>query len=147
MLIQELMDSKVQYDVIKDNASIFKTRAKIGDRFIEFSATELGADGNGGVEWDVAFYETKDRNSRLTFARTGSGDELKVFSMVIASFKEFMDRYHPTAISFSADKDGESDTRAKLYARMASKYLKGWKADKIEQGSSNTTQFRYTKEE
>lgn len=139
MLIQELLNSKVAYDVIKDNATTFRTVAKIGDRLITFTAFK--EDEN---EWDIAFYESEDIHSAVTYRKTGSGDELKVFSMVIASFKEFMDRYSPEIITFTADKDGESDTRAKLYARMAAKYLKGWKADSTDHG--NTTHFRYTKE-
>jgi hypothetical protein len=63
---------------------------------------------------------------------------------VIASFKEFLDRYHPEVVMFTADKDGESNTRAKLYARMAAKYLSGWSEQKTEHGK--TTHFMYTKE-
>lgn len=140
MKLNELMDSKVPYDVIKDNATKFQTVAKIGDRFITFTAFNDGDQG-----WDVAFYESKDHHSPQTYAKTGSGDELKVFSMVMASFKEFMDRYHPTMITFSADKDDGSDTRAKLYRRMVDRYLKGWKREEIEHGK--TTHFTYIKEE
>lgn len=138
--LDELLNSDVKYDVIKDSANKFQTIAKIGDRFITFSAYNDGDQG-----WDVAFYESKDHHSPHTYGKTGSGDELKVFSMVMASFKEFLDRYHPDVITFTADKDGESDTRAKLYSRIASKYLKGFTGEKFEHGK--TTHFRYTKDE
>jgi hypothetical protein len=142
MKLDELLNSKVPYDVVKEGAGLFKTQAKIGERFITFSASLAEDEENA---WDVAFYESKDFWTPYTAARTGSGDELKVFSMVIASFKEFLDRYHPEVISFTADKEGDSDVRAKLYSRMAAKYLNGWIGREVKHG--NTTHFTYVKDQ
>jgi hypothetical protein len=140
MLIQELLNSKVDYEVTKQNASTFKTLAQIGDRWITFIATKEDED-----VWDLAFYESENWNAPLTSAKTGSGDELKVFSMVMASIKEFLDRYSPNTVIFTADKDDGSETRAKLYGRIASKYLKGFTGEKFDHGK--TTHFTYTKDE
>ncbi len=140
MFIAELLNSRVAYDVIKDTATRFQTIAKIGDRFITFTAFNDGDQG-----WDVSFYETKDHRSKMAYGMTGSGDELKVFSMVKASFGEFLERYAPQRITFTADKENDDDTRANLYRRIAHKYLKGWTHSEFDHG--NTTHFAYTKDE
>lgn len=141
MLLQELLDSKVKYTVTKETAKIFTTQAEIGGRVIHFEALNDGEQG-----WVIDFAEVVTKNDRTGhhFGRTGSGSELQVFSMIVDSLKEFVARYHPTLVTFTADKDGESDTRAKLYRRLADKYFKGWKRSEFVHG--NTTHFTYEKE-
>lgn len=142
MKLQEILDSKVPYEVVTSTARTFRAKAKIGGRYITFEADD---NMNGG--WDIQFSETDgDEGSSPAFGKTGRGNELAVFSMVSAAFKEFLDRYHPPAITFTADKDDKgSDTRAKLYRKLLDKYLKGWTRDEIEYRKS--THFTYTKED
>lgn len=143
MLLQELLNSDVKYDVTIDNAKSFATRAEIGGRTIQFLAMNDGEQG-----WTIDFAEVEVKNGKDVshkYGKTNSGNELQVFSMIMASLKEFQDRYHPSIITFTADKDGDSDTRAKLYRRLANKYFKGWKREEFNHG--NTTHFTYTKDE
>ena len=142
MLLQELLNSKIKYIVTKETAKVFSTQAEIGGRTIHFEAINDGEQG-----WMIDFAEVVTKNNRVghNFGRTGSGSELQVFSMIVDSMKEFEARYNPTMITFTADKDGDSDTRAKLYRRLADKYFKGWKREEFNHG--NTTHFTYTKEE
>jgi len=143
MLLSEILNSRVKYTVTKETAKIFATRAEIGGRDIQFLAVN---DGDQGWSIDFAEVDIKDgKDLGHKYGRTQSGSELQVFSMIIDSLKEFESRYHPTMITFTADKDGDSDTRAKLYRRLADKYFKGWKREEFDHG--NTTHFTYTKEE
>jgi len=142
MLLQEILNSKVKYTVTKETAKTFATQAEVGGRIIQFTAYNDGEQG-----WSIDFAEvvTKSNRTGPVFGRTGSGSELQVFSMIVDSLKELEARYHPTMITFTADKDGDSDTRAKLYRRLADKYFKGWKREEFNHG--NTTHFTYTKDE
>lgn len=142
MFLQELLNSKVKYTVTKETAKVFSTQAEIGGRMIHFEAINDGEQG-----WMIDFAEVVTKNDRVghNFGRTGSGSELQVFSMIVDSLKEFQARYHPTLITFTADKDGDSDTRAKLYRRLADKYFKGWTRSEFDHG--NTTHFTYEKDD
>jgi hypothetical protein len=138
MLLQEILNSKIKYTVVKETANTFVTQAEIGGRLIRFTADEMYE------RWNVEFAEVTTRHKH-NWGRTGSGSELQVFSMVVDSMKEFMSRYHPTVICFSASKDDGSDARVSLYRRLASKYLKGWTREEFDHGDS--TEFTYTKDE
>jgi hypothetical protein len=146
MLLNELLDSKVKSEVQTETAGKFVVSALIGDakknneRRIVFSASLEEDEENA---WEVAFYELKD--GVKTYSLTGRGDELKVFSFVSAALQEFIDRYHPEVFSFSADKDGDSDTRASLYKRLMDKNLKGYEGTQTKMKSS--TMFSYTRKD
>lgn len=109
--ISEALDSKVDYKVMRATARMFRTRATIGSRDVVFTA-----DTQGSGLWEVDFKEINDTDS--TFQATGSGEELKVFAMVDASLKEFVARYAPEKIMFSAKEENAKNTREKVYTRL-----------------------------
>ncbi len=134
MKIFELLDSKVNFETIRNTEKSFWSLAKIGNREIEFRASkEYGADDT--ELWDILFLEripngtTKDGKPSYenTFSLTGSGNPLEVGSMIISSLKEFDAQYHPMHIQFSADKSEGS--RAKIYRRFMVKALPNFKED------------------
>jgi hypothetical protein len=123
MKLNEILDKKVDYEVVKSSSSVFHTRAEINGRIINFGAVE-----EGPGEWEIEFNEKAD--GKITYAATGSGGELEVFAMVKASTEEFVQRYKPRVMMFTSDKDGTG--RSKLYDKLAKKfkipgytYLKG----------------------
>ena len=92
---------------------------------IEFEreATEHG-------NWVVYFYRGG------SFENTGQGDQVKIFSTVIAAIKELIDKEDPLVISFAAEKDGsqkDKTSREKLYARLVKKFAStvGYKIDTV----------------
>ena len=113
MLINELFNSKAEYEVVRRETSEFGTEAMINGRKIEFDAVD-----NGEGVWEVAFAETKP-GERSTFNVTGSGAAIEVFNMVKASMTQFMQEYKPKVIQCSASKSEKgSSTRASLYKRV-----------------------------
>jgi hypothetical protein len=113
-LVDESFDSQVQGKLVRATDDLFTTKADIGGRTIVFNATSYIA-GRAGIFWEVDFSE-KTANNGTTFAKTGGGGEMQVFSFVIESIKELIARYKPDAIEFSSHKaDGN---RSKLYQRM-----------------------------
>lgn len=108
--ITEVFNSDVPGKVIKSTNTHFVTRATIGDRDIKFTAV-----GESG-EWEIGFVEHSAKASN-TFSKTGSGNELQVFSFVIESIKLFLSQYSPDAAVFTSDKSDVN--RSALYAKMA----------------------------
>jgi hypothetical protein len=115
MKLDEILNKKIDYEVVRSSGSVFHTQAEINGRTINFGAVE---EGNG--EWELEFNEKK--NGRNTYVATGSGGELEVFSMVKASIEEFVQRYHPRVMFFTADKEDGKTTRADLYDRLAKRF-------------------------
>jgi hypothetical protein len=115
-LIRESFDSEVPYTVVRAGNDWFTTRANINGRMITFNAASYST--ANGYNWEIDFSE-KSSQSGTTFAKTGNGGEMQVFSFVIASIKELIARYAPAAIEFASHKaDGN---RSKLYQRMLSR--------------------------
>lgn len=135
MKLDEILKSAVAYDVKAENQYTFKTSSHIGDREITFSAHyEDGED-----YWEIVFEEITKHGS--TYASTGNGHEFRVLAMVRASIAEFVDRYHPRVIHFSA----ESVTRGNVYRKMVAPVLKNYEA--YEQQSGNYVLFTYTRKD
>lgn len=139
MLLVELFDSKINYSVDAATASKFKTSATIEDRDIIF-ITDIDNSGKYGVEATIEFGEMKtgsDGKKRITYDLTGSGGEMKVFSMVGQSVKEMVNRYQPDMILFSADKDGkETSKRADVYEKLLKKFAPEYEAIRKDAGQS-----------
>jgi hypothetical protein len=83
--------------------------------------------------WMVEFYRNNSQEV------TGEGDAQKVFSTVLVAIQQFITKYKPLKIYFSASKEidptinyGPDDvvpnpeSRAKLYDRMVLRYAKSW---------------------
>lgn len=117
MLVQELLNTKVEYEVKKARADEFVCIGKVGERFIEFTAMTSDADSTD--EWDVEFGERKTEVSNIKYNITGSGNELEVLALVKDCFVDFIKRYkHPKRIVFTAAKENESSARGNVYERM-----------------------------
>jgi hypothetical protein len=95
--------------------------------------------------WMVEFYRNNSQEV------TGEGDAQKVFSTVLVAIQQFIKKYKPLKIYFSASKEmdpginyGPDDvvpnpeSRAKLYDRMVLRYAKSWgyKFFRADNGSS-----------
>ena len=95
--------------------------------------------------WMVEFYRNNSQEV------TGEGDAQKVFSTVLLAIQQFIKKYKPLKIYFSASKEidpsinyGPDDvvpnpeSRAKLYDRMVLRYAKSWgyKFFRADNGSS-----------
>ena len=80
--------------------------------------------------WMVEFYRNNSQEV------TGEGDAQKVFSTVLTAIQQFIKKYKPLKIYFSASKEVDMDadnvekfnpeSRAKLYDRMVLRYAKSW---------------------
>ena len=114
MKLDEILSNIHQYDVVTDTANKFKTRALINGRHIEcvFVRDESQSD-----TWDFEF--TEDTDSGKTTKETGSGGEFKVLSVVLSSLLEFIDRYEPSTVQFTAD----GTQRIKLYTKILNKLI------------------------
>lgn len=104
--VQEALTKRVPYEVVRATPKLFSTEAKIGDRKVKFIATRVSDD------WDIEFSELDDKGDE-TFTATGSGNAFEVLSFVFGSMREFVDRYKPDAMQFTAD----SSTRAAIYRK------------------------------
>jgi hypothetical protein len=61
---------------------------------------------------------------------TGEGDAMRVFATVLTAIQQYIKKYKPARLSFSARKEVEQDqnseSRSKLYDRMVQRYSKSW---------------------
>lgn len=118
MKLNEILNKKIDYEVVRAVGTLFHTQATINDREIHFSAIDE-EDGS----WELSFGEKK-AGGKVSYGKTGSGGELEVFSMVKASIEEFVQRYQPEQMHFTADKDGDEkgNTRADVYERLMKRF-------------------------
>lgn len=115
--LSESFTSQVPMQIVRAGSDLFTTRAEINGRTITVNCVSYD-DNKGRTIWEVDFSE-KTPHGGVTFAKTGNGGEMQVFSFAIASINELITRYAPDEITFSSDKaDGN---RTKLYQRMLSK--------------------------
>jgi len=122
-LLQEIADKKIDYTVVTVNRLVFSAIATIGNRKIKFSAVDTESDTEG---WDIGFSEMKLDGSGKTYMATGSGKEFEVAAAVIAMMREFVDRYDPWMITFSAKQEKETsnrNARAEVYKRLLARHF------------------------
>lgn len=127
--ITESFDSNVHGKLIKATNNVFSTRAKIGNRDIVFSATSYNPTGDN--IWEIEFVEKGIHGS--THGKSGSGNELQVFSFVIESTELLIAKYKPSEIQFTSHKaDGN---RSSLYTRLVKRIkIPGYHVADIESG-------------
>ena len=123
--LNELFDQKFETSIISQNADNFKVAADIGEGKIVFSASSAGAeDGDEPNTWDVVFRNIGPNvGKNQQFSMTGTGNEFAVMSFVKDCIDDFVGQYQPDVIRFTADKEGKSNSRAKLYAGMIKRYM------------------------
>lgn len=115
--IEEAFDTDVKGDVVRATNDLFTTAATIGNRKIVFNASayERGSDNNNSdTVWEIEFTEKTPGN--VTYGKTGSGNEMQVFSFVINSVKELIARYNPSEIEFGSAK--ADSNRSALYNKL-----------------------------
>jgi hypothetical protein len=137
MKLNELLDRKVKYHVIEKELYKFATGAKIGGRTIVFEAMYDKAEN----QWTVQFEEFSEKDELGTFDVSGSGNELEVFSMIKGSMEEFIGRYTPDLVTFTASKKTGKTNRADLYTRLLNRFkIPGYKM--IKQDSKVAADFK-----
>lgn len=138
MLLTEIFSKDVPYEIVRAKPHNFVTRAIIGGRQVNFMADHF--DEGRDDPWTIMFSEV---NAGVpTYGKTGKGHEFEVFSFVANSLKEFLQRYHPTNISLSADKrDGQG--RLRIYKRLAGDVLKGYSAVETEHETDSSWHLDY----
>lgn len=133
----ESLDSDVPYSVVKASKTTFSTSAVIGHREVVFIAHHEAYEDELEDHWSVTFQETMGNNN-YTYSKTGSGNELQVFSFVIASIKELIARYSPIAIAFESEND--DGNRTSLYNKLIQKVkMPGYTHSRTIQGAHSTT--------
>lgn len=141
-LVIESFDSDVKGKVTKAGNNFFSTTADVGGRTILFNAAIYGPSGLN--QWEIDFLEKTNKGP--TYGKSGSGNEMQVFSFVIDSLKELISRYHPEEIIFNSHKADMN--RSKLYARMMKRVpsvLPGYNAGPTDSTESSDT-FRVVKD-
>lgn len=138
-IINEVFDSNVPGKVVKRTNSSFITKATIGNRDIKFHAS--GYEG----DWEVDFVEQSPTKGD-TFGKSGSGNELQVFSFVIESLKLFISTYQPQQVMFTSDKSDAN--RSKLYATMAKRVkIPGYHVEVTDAGMAGYDMFKIIRDE
>lgn len=113
MILREVLDSPGRYTFDKQNGH-FTVNGK--DYTVQFSRR---LDGGPGVGLHFMLTSKDGQDQNYNSGVTGTGDELVVFSTVIAMMEEYFGRFRPAAIQFSAQTDEPS--RVKLYDRMVAR--------------------------
>ena len=126
----ESFDSNVQGMLVRATNDLFTTKAEIGNRTIIFNAS--GFEEDSKFKWEIEFTEKTTGN--ITYGKSGSGNEMQVFSFVIDSIKELISRYNPDEITFGSHK--ADNNRSSLYKRMATRIkLPGYHLADVESDS------------
>jgi hypothetical protein len=117
-VLTELFDNSYPYKLKhgKDDFGGSKTTAKINlpdgsDLEIIFSLQDISKD-----KWELFFR----RGDKISV--TSQGDQYKIFSTVLSVADKSIKKYSPKIIFFTAEKDGDSASRMKLYDRMVSRF-------------------------
>ena len=91
---------------------------------------------DGSVAWEVEFWRNEYQDI------TGEGDQFRVFATVLQAINEFVAKYKPINLSFTATKKVEpwqkSMSRANLYDRLVQRYARasGYRAFRADTGNN-----------
>lgn len=119
MILQELFNKKIDFDVVDDSTRQLKTSAVINNRTI---IVNCQSDSND--KWYVDFGEPSEMDSLdINMTMTGNGGEFEVLSFVKDTLLLLVQKRNPKVITFLAETDSGHDglTRIKVYERMARK--------------------------
>jgi len=100
--------------------------------------------------WEIVFWLNNkgkgfDDESMALTGTAGAG-ATKVFATIVQIFEVFVKEVKPTKIKFTADKtEGVRTTRAKLYARFATKFARAYGYDLKTQDNVIDIDFLFTK--
>jgi len=81
-------------------------------------------DNEGEEVVEVEFYRNNSQEV------TGEGDAMRIFATVLTAIQQYVKKYKPARLTFSARKEVEQDqnteSRAKLYDRLVQRYSNAW---------------------
>lgn len=126
MFLKELLDTDIDYKVIRATPKSFNTRATIGENDILFTAYKV-RDDEGLNAWMIEFAQvsTDAGHEKFTFRKTGTGMPFHVFSMIKKSIEEFLERYQPDEIHFTAE-TSDGAARLQVYKKLFARALKSY---------------------
>ena len=124
--INELFDKPYTYNWVVRSEDGWQAKANVADGgFLHVNFNPITLDG---AEWEINF----QRDGSESFNANGKGDEIKIFSTVVAVVKEWYAEISKQgwpdeplrAIEFTAKKDSSetSNSRVRLYDRFAKKF-------------------------
>lgn len=133
MKLLEILDKPLPFKVVGDGDFTWMAAFAAGDRVIKFEAENEGAmDDDDEGEWTIVFGEkvkNSDEYPTYNYDKTGSGNEIEVFSTLKSIIAKFINDKKPETVVFSADKSGKNN-RARLYAKLFKKNLPaGWRLE------------------
>lgn len=118
--IAEVADKIVPYEVTAATERRFKAEATIAGRKIRLICALASEEHD---QWDVEF-EEEPPDGRWSVNAKGSGGEFEVAGFITSALREFITRYEPSMMSFSAAKgsgknqSGMDDTRSNVYLKI-----------------------------
>jgi len=116
--ITESFTSSVDSTLVRATRDLFTRNAVIGNRSIVFNAARYSSSKHDNADiWEIEFIQKTP--GRVSYSKTGAGNEMQVFSFVIECMRELIARYSPSRIEFSSHQDDKNRTR--LYAKMLQK--------------------------
>jgi hypothetical protein len=124
MILTELFDRSAQYTFVRD----WQAEFAIADRryVVDFLPSD---DAKGAIDLSFAMKGTNGSDHHF---RTHTGNEIAVFSTVIACVREYLSKNSPTSIAFGAEKSEPS--RVKLYDRLVRHMSPGWRHTREDRG-------------
>lgn len=117
--VTETFDSVHRMTLDKNSGHDYIVSSVVDNKKVVFRATRTLSILDGKTpSWEIVFWIVDDKGDDR-YDRTGTGNQLKIFSFVIQSLKDFIIDKDPEMIEFSASKaDGN---RVRLYSKLASK--------------------------
>jgi hypothetical protein len=133
MKLNELFDKedhggKVAVDRKNGYDPVFEVTKQIGGREITFTVEK-----DLGVRYVISFSEDSEQTEsgeKSNHGLTGSGNEIEVMSFVMACMREFIQKFNPKAMEFSAFKTEQS--RVQLYKRMIKRFANDFDTQEVE---------------
>jgi hypothetical protein len=121
MILFEILNKKIDYKVIDDDAYVYIASAVIKGRTIEFEGHRTLDHGFNSV-WVINFREIS--GDRCTYNLTKNGGEFEVFAFIKQMIEELIRKRKPNFIRFTSDKGDK--IRSSLYKKLIMKYAKGY---------------------
>jgi len=97
----------------------------------------------GDAEYQVEFWRGPSQEV------TGEGDAQRIFATVLNTIQKFIKEHNPLRLTFSATKDvapgQNSESRAKLYNRLADRYAAAWGYDALINDLGDQVEYELTR--
>lgn len=127
MKLTELFD---KFDLSKANtfasSDEYVVNTIIGDNRIEFGATKSPARNTN--RWNIDFHSS-DSDEYRTYSMTNAGNQFEVMQFVMTCVRNFIEKYDPDVIIFSASKTEKS--RVNVYDRLIKRFGKDYVVKKV----------------